>query len=95
MLKLLVTFQTIGAAFDFQKAIKGKPLSCEITLTPRCLGVTCSYSALIEYQQDIDLADFFQNNVIVHSKLYQINVNDKGQEIYEPYDTPMEVLNYE
>jgi hypothetical protein len=105
-LKLLLTFETIGAAFSFQKAIKNNLLaaaansaahaplvlpeikdqvSCEIILTPRCLGVTCSYSALIEYQQHIDIADFLQTNLIAYSKLYQIIINDKGQEIYERY----------
>jgi hypothetical protein len=82
-LKLLITFETIGAALDFEKVMKDKQLPIKIIPTPRCLGVTCSYSALIDYQQHIDISDFLQTNGVAYSKLYQIVVNDKGHEVYE------------
>jgi hypothetical protein len=84
-LKLLVTFATIGAAFDFQKAMEGKPLSCEIIPSPRCLGVSCLYAAMIEYQADIDVMALLKNNLIEYSIIYQIVINDKGHEVYEEY----------
>jgi hypothetical protein len=34
----------------------------------------------------IDISDFLQTNLIEYSKLYQIVVNDKGHEIYEPVE---------
>jgi hypothetical protein len=80
--KLLVSFQTIGAALDFEKAMKSKQLPVEIIPTPRCLGVSCSYSAIIEHQHNSDINNVPQDG----SKLYQIIVNDTGHEIYEPYN---------
>jgi hypothetical protein len=82
-MKLLLTFPAIGAAFSFQKAVKNKPFSCKIIPTPRCLAVSCSYSAVVEYQPDIDLAGFLQDNSISYSNMFQIIVNEKGCEVYK------------
>jgi hypothetical protein len=97
-LKLLLTFKTIGAAFDFQKAMKNKQLqkstfknnrflNVDIIPTPRCLGVGCSYSAVIEYQEAASLFDFLKNNAVEYSKIYQITVDDKDREIYKLYNS--------
>jgi hypothetical protein len=93
-LKLLVTFQTIGAAFDFERAMKAKQCPVEITLTPRCLGASCSYSAIVEYEQDgaPSPIDLLQSERIEYSKTYQIAVNGKGDEIYEPYKPPVRAV---
>jgi hypothetical protein len=86
-LKLIVTFQTVGAALAFENTMKAKQRPVKIIPTPRCLGVTCSYSAVIEYQQNINLSDLLQNDLAEYeySKIYQIIVNNKGDEVYEPY----------
>jgi hypothetical protein len=84
--KLLATFETIGAALDFEKAMKNRSSPVEIMPTPRCLGVACSYSALIECQEGGAAADALPDALRTHSKLYRIVMNAKGREVYEPCD---------
>jgi hypothetical protein len=85
-LKLLVTFETIGAALYFEEAVKNNSLvASKIIPTPRCLGISCSYSALIEYQQNVNISGFIKNDLVGYSKIYKIIIDDNGDEVYELY----------
>jgi hypothetical protein len=81
--KLLLSFETIGAAFAFQKIVKNQ-YDCKIIPTPRCLGVSCSYSAVFVYEQELDIVDFLRDHSVCYSKIFQI-ADKNGTEVYEEY----------
>jgi hypothetical protein len=96
--KFLLTFETIGAAFDFQALVKGRKnqYGCKIIPTPRRLGVSCSYSVVFACEQEhngiagkpelsgqpFDVFGFLRAHSVSCSKVFQI-VNKNGTEVYE------------
>ncbi|MDR3302346.1 MAG: DUF3343 domain-containing protein [Spirochaetaceae bacterium] len=79
---LLITFETVGAAFDFQMLMDKKQLPAELIQNPRCLGLSCAFSARINFLCE-DIFEFLKINRVVYSKIYKIRMNHVGEELYE------------
>jgi hypothetical protein len=76
--KVLLTFETIGAALDCEGILKDAGTPCKVIPVPRSLGVSCNYAVTLETEDPRLLCDDLRGKGAEYNRIFQ-HVEDPGK----------------